>query len=139
MSVLWPGFLVLLGLLPLLVGVYILVLRRRRKYAVRFSSLALLRAAMPRHSWLRRHLPFALLVGALASLIGAVSRPMAIVQVPSGQATIILAMDVSRSMCSTDIAPSRLDAAKAAALSFIDSQAPNTQMGLVAFAGFSAM
>jgi Ca-activated chloride channel family protein len=59
--------------------------------------------------------------------------------VPSGQATIILALDVSRSMCSTDIPPSRLDAAKEAALSFIRRQPPNTQVGLVAFAGFSAL
>jgi Ca-activated chloride channel homolog len=139
MSFQWPGFLVLLAVLPLIVAVYLWVLRRRRRFAVRFSSLALVRAAQPRHSWLRRHLPFALLLAALASLIGAVSRPMAVVQVPSGQATIILALDVSRSMCSTDIPPSRLAAAKDAALSFINRQAPNTQMGLVAFAGFSAL
>jgi Ca-activated chloride channel family protein len=106
---------------------------------VRFSSLALLRAAMPKYSWVRRHLPFALLIATLATLSLALSRPVAVVQVPSGQATIILAMDVSRSMCSTDIAPSRLAAAKDAALSFIDGQSSNTQMGLVAFAGFSAM
>ena len=139
MSFTWPGFLFLLALLPLLVAAYLLILRRRRKYAVRFSSLALLRAAMPKHSWVRRHLPFALLIATLATLSLALSRPVAVVQVPSGQATIILAMDVSRSMCSTDIAPSRLAAAKEAALSFIDGQSSNTQMGLVAFAGFSAM
>jgi Ca-activated chloride channel family protein len=139
MNVLWPGFLLLLALLPLSVVAYIWVLRRRRKYAVRFSSLALVRAALPKHSWLRRHLPFALLLLALSSLIAAASRPVAVVQVPSGQATIILALDVSRSMCSTDIPPSRLDAAQAAALSFIERQAPNTQVGVVAFAGFSAL
>jgi Ca-activated chloride channel family protein len=139
MNVLWPGFLLLLGLLPVLVAVYVWVLRRRRKLAVRYSSLALVRAALPRYSWLRRHLPFALFVLALASLIGALSRPVAVVQVPSGQATVILALDVSRSMCSTDIPPSRLGAAQAAALSFIERQEPGTQVGLVAFAGFSAL
>ena len=139
MSFQWPGILLLLALLPLSVAVYLWVLRRRRKFAVRFSSLALVRAALPRHSWLRRHLPFVLLLAALGSLIGALARPVAVVQVPTGQATIILALDVSRSMCSTDIPPSRLQAAKEAALSFIDRQAPNTQMGLVAFAGFSAL
>lgn len=139
MSFQWPGFLLLLGLLPLLAAVYWWVLRRRRRYAVRFSSLALMRAARPRHSWLRRHLPFGLLLLALTSLIGAVARPVAVVQVPTGQATIILALDVSRSMCSTDIPPSRLQAAQDAALSFIDRQAPNTQVGIVAFAGFSAL
>ncbi len=139
MDLLWPGFLALLALPPLLVAVYIWVLRRRRRFAVRYSSLALVRAALPRQAQWRRHVPFALLLLALASLIGALSRPVAVVQVPSGEATIILAMDVSRSMCATDIAPSRLAAAKTAALSFIDNQAPNTQMGLVAFAGFSAL
>ncbi len=139
MDLLWPGFLILLALLPLSVAAYLIILRRRRKFAVRYSSLALVRAALPQQAQWRRHLPFALLLLALASLIGALSRPVAVVQVPSGQATIILAMDVSRSMCATDIAPSRLAAAKTAALSFIDDQSPNTQMGLVAFAGFSAL
>jgi Ca-activated chloride channel family protein len=73
----------------------------------------------------------------LASLVIALSRPMARVIVPSGQATIVLAMDISGSMCSTDIAPNRLMAAEEAALSFIRSRPPNTQIGIVVFAGFA--
>jgi Ca-activated chloride channel family protein len=106
---------------------------------VRYSSLALVRAALPHQSRLRRHLPFALFLLALVSLVLALGRPVATVNVPTGQGTIILAMDVSRSMCSTDIKPNRLEAAKDAALSFIQRQEPTTQIGVVAFAGFAAL
>ena len=68
MSFLWPGFLYLLGLIPLAVAVYIWMLRRRQRYAVRYSSLTLVREALPRHSHLRRHLPFALFVLALIGM-----------------------------------------------------------------------
>ncbi len=139
MDLLWPEFLLLLGLIPLMVGVYIWMLRRRRRFAVRYSSLTLVREALPHQSRLRRHLPFALFLLALASLVIALGRPVAIVSVPTGQTTIILAIDVSRSMCSTDIPPSRLEAAEAAALSFIERQQSTTQMGIVAFAGFAEL
>jgi Ca-activated chloride channel family protein len=104
---------------------------------VRYSSLSLVREAVGHQSWLRRHLPFVLFLLALASLVVALGRPVAIVSVPTGQTTILLAMDVSRSMCSTDIQPSRLEAAEAAALSFIRGQKSSTQIGIVAFAGFA--
>ena len=122
MDVLWPGSLLLLGLIPLLVAGYIWMLRRRRRFTVRYSSLALVRAALPRYSRLRRHLPFALFLLALTSLMLALGRPVAIAAVPTSQANIILALDVSRSMCSTDIQPNRLQAAEAAALDFVESQ-----------------
>jgi Ca-activated chloride channel family protein len=138
MSLLWPGFLFLLGLVPLLIGAYIWVLRRQR-VGLRYSSLALVREALPRYSHLRRHLPFALFLVALSSLIFTLSRPMSIVNVPSGSATIILAMDVSRSMDQTDIYPSRLEAAEAAALSFIQQQKSSTQIAIVAFAGYAEL
>jgi Ca-activated chloride channel family protein len=104
---------------------------------VRYSSLTLVRAAMPHFSRLRRHLPFALFVAAIASLIIAFGRPVAVVAVPSNQTTIILAMDVSGSMCSGDISPNRLRAAQAAANSFIQSQQASTHIGIVAFSGFA--
>jgi Ca-activated chloride channel homolog len=135
----WPGFLLLLGLIPLIVAAYIWVLRRRRRYAVRYSSLALVRDAIPRTSRLRRHLPFSLFLLGLASLVVALSRPTTTVVVPSGKATIMLALDVSRSMCSTDIPPNRLKAAQAAVLSFVDRQDDHAQIGIVAFAGFAAL
>lgn len=138
MSFVWPGLLVLLAVLPVLVGAYIWVLRRRR-VALRYSSLTLICAALPRFSQLRRHLPFALLLLACASLILALGRPISFVEVPSGQATIILVLDVSRSMLQDDIQPSRIAAAQAAALSFIRSQQAGTQIGVVAFAGYAEL
>lgn len=139
MDFLWPGFFVLLVLLPLLAGVYIWILRRRRRLTVRFSSLSLVRSAIPQQSRWRRHIPFALFLLALAFLILALVRPVAVVSVPVTDRTIILAMDVSRSMCATDIEPNRLEAAKKAAISFIQRQGRDTQIGIVAFAGFAAI
>lgn len=139
MELRWPGSLYLLGLIPFLIAFYIWILRKRRRYVVRYSSLSLVRQALPQSSWLRRHLPFALFLIALASLITAFARPEAEVTVPSRRATIILAIDVSRSMCSTDIPPNRLEAAKEAAMSFVENQEPTTQIGVVAFGGFAEM
>ncbi len=139
MDLLWPEFLFLLGLIPLMIGVYIWMLRRRRRFAVRYSSLVLVRAALPQQARWRRHLPFVAFLLALTSLVAALSRPVAIVSVPAGRTTVILALDVSRSMCATDISPNRLEAAKAAALSFIQRQGATTQIGVVAFAGFAEL
>ena len=139
MDLLWPGSLLLLVLIPLLIGVYIWIQRRRRRFVVRFSSLALVREALPRQSLWRRHLPFALFLLALASLVFAMSRPVSVVTIPTDQTTIMLSIDVSLSMRSQDILPTRLDAAKAAAESFIQRQKNSTQIGLVAFAGFAEL
>ena len=139
MDLLWPGFLYLLGLIPVLILAYIWILRRRKPFAVRYSSLSLVRAALPQQSHWRRHVPFALFLLAMSSLIMAVSRPISTITVPASNATIILAIDVSRSMCSTDILPSRLEAAKAAALKFVEQQDGNAQIGVVAFAGFAVL
>ena len=138
MDLLSPGFLLVLGLLPVLVAVRVWMLRRRRS-GLRYSSLSLVRDAMPRSSRIRRHLPFALFALGLASLVLAMARPVNIVSVPAGQTTVILAMDVSRSMCATDIPPNRLLAAAAAAASFIERQGSTTQIGIVAFAGFAEL
>ncbi len=139
MEILWPGSLLLMGALPLLIAGYIWVLRRRQKYAVRYSSLLLIRQAQGNRFRLKRHLPFAIFILALASLVLAFSRPQAVISLPSGQSTVILAIDVSRSMCQTDIQPNRLEAAKQAALSFIERQEAGTHIGIVAFAGFAEL
>jgi Ca-activated chloride channel family protein len=139
MTWLWPSFLYLLILIPLLIVVYILILRRRQRFAVRYSSLALVRDALPRRSWLRQHLPFIFFLLALTGLIVALARPVNVISVPAGKATIILTIDVSRSMCSTDIKPTRIQAAENAALSFIQRQSSNTQIGLVAFSSFAEL
>ncbi len=139
MNFLWPGFLLLLGLIPLLIALYVWLLRRRRRYAVRYSSLSLVREALAGQSRWRRHVPFALFMLALALLIIALTRPVTVVQVPTNETAIILAMDVSGSMCSTDIPPNRLAAAEAAALDFIERQPAGTRIGIVAFAGFAQL
>jgi Ca-activated chloride channel family protein len=139
MDLLWPGFLLLLGLVPVLIGVYVWNLRRSRRFVVRYSSLAWVREALPPQSRMKRHLPFALFLLALASLVFALSRPVTVVSVPTDQTTIILAMDVSRSMCSMDIHPNRLKAAEAAALSFVRRQKSTTRIGIVAFGSFAEL
>jgi len=128
--------------LALLVAIVALVvarawLLRRRKPALRYSSLSLVREAVGGSSRVRRHLPFALFALGLVSLVVALARPVQVVNVPAGRTTVILAMDVSRSMCATDIQPNRLLAAESAASSFIGRQTDSTQIGIVAFAGFA--
>ncbi|MGE5376597.1 MAG: VWA domain-containing protein [Bacteroidota bacterium] len=139
MNFLWTGSLFLLVLIPIFVIVYVWLLRRRRRYTVRFSSLALVREAASHQSRWRRHLPFVVFLLALTSLIVAMARPSATVTVPSNKATVIMAIDVSRSMCSNDIKPNRLEAAKKAAESFIHSKIKGRQIGIVAFAGFAEL
>jgi Ca-activated chloride channel family protein len=139
MSFLWARSLLLLGLIPLLVIFYIWLLKRRRRFTVRYSSLSLIREAAAHQSRWRRHLPFALFLLAITSLVFALGRPVATVVIPSNKATIILAVDVSRSMCSNDIKPNRLEAAKDAAQSFVRDQLSNRQVGIVAFAGFAEL
>lgn len=139
MKFLWPSALFLLGLIPLLALLYFWLLRRRRRYAVRYSSLSLVRQALASQSKWRRYLPLALLLLALTGLVLGLARPVAVTTVPTGRATIMLALDVSGSMRQQDIFPSRLGAAKEAALSFIESQQVNNQIGIVAFAGFAQL
>ncbi len=139
MSFQWAGSLLLLGLIPLIAILYFWQLKRRRRFTVRYSSLSLVREAASHQSHWKRHLPFALLLLAATSLVLALARPVATVTVPSNKATIILAIDVSRSMCSNDIPPNRLEAAKSAAQSFIRAKVSGRQIGIVAFAGFAEL
>jgi Ca-activated chloride channel family protein len=136
---LWSGFLLLLGLIPLLIAVYLWILRRKRRTVLRYSNLNLVRKSLGKTNWLRQHLPFAIFNIALISLVLAMARPVAAVSIPTGQSTVILTIDVSLSMCQSDIKPNRLEAAKQAALDFIDNQESSTQIGIVAFAGFAEL
>jgi Ca-activated chloride channel family protein len=131
----WPWALPALGLVPLLVLCYLLWLRRKRRVAVRYASLALIRDALPGRSRWRRHVPFALLLACLASLVLALARPEVTVAVASSRTSIILAIDVSRSMCATDVEPNRLVVAQDAASNFVDDLRGGTRLGIVAFAG----
>ncbi len=139
MGLLWPTYLLFLAAIPLVVLAYVLVLRRRRRFAVHYSSLSLIRQAMPPGIRWRRHLPFVLIVLALALLFLAMSRPFANVTVASSRTTVMLALDVSLSMCADDIYPNRLTVAQDAAERFIESQESGTQVGIVAFAGIAQL
>jgi Ca-activated chloride channel homolog len=139
MTFAWAPVLLSLLALPLLVGGYVLLLRRRRRRTVVYSSVALIRAARPTRAGWRRHVPFGLLCGALACLGAAGARPQAQVDVPLSSASVIIALDVSGSMCATDVDPNRLSAAQAAVRRFIQDQNGGTRIGLVVFSGFAQL
>ncbi len=135
MQFLWPEFLWLLLAVPLLVLLYVWLLRRKKKMAVRFASLSIVREAMGSGQTLRRHIPPALFLLAMVAMLLAAARPSAVVTLPSNQQTIMLAMDVSGSMRATDVQPTRLVAAQNAAKSFLAELPRHVKVGIVAFAG----
>jgi Ca-activated chloride channel homolog len=131
----WPWALMALLVIPLVFAVWWLTRLRRRRAAVRVTSIALVRTALPGRSRWRRRIPAVLLTLGLAVLAVGAARPQATVPVASSSATIMLALDVSGSMCSTDVKPNRITAAEQAAAAFISSQTGGPHIGLVAFAG----
>jgi len=135
MTFLWPEMLWLLIVLPLLLAAYFLVLRRKKKLALRYASLALVRDAMGAGQRIRRHVPPFLFFLALAAMIVAIARPQATITLPTQHETVILAMDISGSMRATDVEPNRLVAAQNAAKQFVAEQPENVRIGVVAFAG----
>jgi Ca-activated chloride channel family protein len=134
-----PLLLVVLLCVPALLAFYLWQLRRRRRQAVRHSDVSLVRlAAGPRHRW-RRHLPIGLVLASLALLGVAAARPVVRAQVPISGSTFILALDLSGSMCATDVSPNRLSAAQGAVRSFAEAQPADTKIGLVLFSGFAQL
>ena len=133
MSFLWTNMLWLLLLVPVMAFVYFLLQRRRKKYALRYSSLSLVKDALGRGPGFRRHIPAILLLIGLMSMIIGVARPVATIVLPSQQGTVILTFDVSRSMQADDIAPNRIEAAKSAARLFVENQPTNVRIGIVSF------
>jgi Ca-activated chloride channel family protein len=129
----------LLLIVPLAVAVYVYALRRRKKVVLRYASLMLVRDAIGRGQWWRRHLPAALLLVAIACALVGIARPSAVFVLPNQHQTIVLAMDVSRSMRATDIQPSRIGAAQNAVKAFVNELPPNVRVGIVTFAGTAAV
>jgi Ca-activated chloride channel homolog len=135
MSLTWPWALTALLAFPLLLAYRWWTRRRRRKEAVRVPSVTLIRAALPGRSLWRRRIPLWLFAAGLVVLATGAARPQASVPVPANSATLLLAIDVSGSMCSTDVEPNRLIAAQKAAKQFIEEHEEGQKIGLVTFSG----
>jgi Ca-activated chloride channel family protein len=135
----WPIVLVGLLLLPLLVLLYGWSEARRRESQAEFGNPALLPNVIDRKPGRLRHLPLLILLLGLAALIVGVARPHATVSVPREEATVILALDVSRSMKATDVEPTRLDAARTAAKTFLAEVPEKFRVGVVTFATRAAV
>jgi Ca-activated chloride channel family protein len=139
MTFLWSGVLWLLLGVPVLIALYVLLLRRKKRVAIRYTSVDLVREAMGPWQRYRRHIPPLLFLFAIIAGIVASARPNAVITLPSEQRTIILAMDVSLSMRARDVEPSRLEAAQTAAKAFVMEQPSDVRIGIVSFAGTASV
>jgi Ca-activated chloride channel homolog len=139
LSFIWPAMLWGLVALPLLVGAYLWLLRRRKRSTLRFAHLGLVKEALGTRSAWRRHVPPALMLLALAVLLVAGARPTAVISLPLQQETIVLAMDVSGSMRAADVLPNRLVAAQEAAKAFVAQLPRSVRLAVVSFAGTAAV
>ena len=139
MSFLWPEALWAGLMLPLLLVLYVWLLRRKRKAAVRYANLGMVKEAMGASAKIRRHVPPALLFLALAALVVAMARPMATVTLPTQKQTIVMALDASGSMRAKDVEPSRLVAMQNAAKQFVADASPRTKIGIVVFAATATL
>jgi Ca-activated chloride channel family protein len=138
-SFLWPQVLWMLLCVQLLAVAYVLELRRRKKVALRYANLSLVREAMSAGGRLRRHVPPALFLVSFAVMVLAAARPAALVSLPTHHDKVILAMDVSGSMRAADVKPNRLVAAQEAARKFIEEQPRSTRIGVVSFAATASL
>ena len=129
----WPTMLWLLLLVPLLLAAYIWSQRRRQRYALRYASLSLVKEALGKGPGIRRHIPPALFLLALAVMVVGLARPQAVVVLPKQEGTVMLSIDVSGSMQADDLQPTRMEAAKAAARSFVQKQPAGVRIGVVSF------
>ena len=133
-----PLLLLTLLAVPAAVGLYLLAERRRMRYAIRFTNVDLLAGVLRGRVW-RQYVPPALFLLAVAALCVGVARPQRTTLVPTDRATVILVVDVSRSMEAKDVKPSRIGAAAAAVRLFLDKVPDRLQVGLIAFAGDPAV
>ena len=138
MNFLWPQYLWLLLVVPALVAVYV-VLLRRKKAAVRYANVSLVKAALGPAQRFRRHVPPLLFLLAITAALVAAARPSALVTLPSDARTLILAIDVSLSMRATDVEPTRMVAAQTAAKAFVQELPRDIKAGVVTFAGTASV
>lgn len=139
MKFIWPSMHWLLLLLPLLVWLYLWLLKKRRQGTVKLASLGVARAALGKGPGWRRHVPPALMLAALGALLFALARPTATIVLPLAERTIMLAMDVSGSMRAEDVKPNRLVASQEAAKTFVNNLPREVKVGVVSFAGTAAV
>jgi len=139
MRFIWPSMLWLLALLPLLVLLYVWLLRKKRKTTVRLASVQVAKLALGSGPGWRRHVPPVLMLLAIAAGLFAVARPTATITLPLSERTIMLAMDVSGSMRAEDVKPNRLVASQEAAKSFVNNLPREVKVGVVSFAGTAAV
>jgi Ca-activated chloride channel homolog len=128
-----PAYLLTLALVPLAAWLYLTADRRRRAATARFATPRLLPSVAPVRPGFRRHLPLLLYGVALAAIAVALARPQATVAVPEERASVVLTTDISGSMQASDVSPSRIDAARRAALDFLDKAPHGLRVGAVAF------
>jgi Ca-activated chloride channel family protein len=129
-----PYLLLTLLVLPAAVALYLLAQRRSIRYAVRYTNVDVLAAVAGRSQW-RRWIPPVLFLLALAALCVGFARPHVTSLVPRNRATVILVVDVSRSMQATDVKPTRLGAAQEGVRLFLDHAPKSLRVALIAFAG----
>lgn len=139
MKFLWIDMLWLLLLAPLLVAMYLWALKRKKKFTVQYSSLSLIKEAMQQQSTWKRHVPPALFLLGIVAMLFALSRPTALVTLPTAHQTVVMAMDVSGSMRAKDVEPSRIVASQNAAKAFVNDQPKTTRIGIVTFAGTASL
>ncbi len=130
-----PWWLLALLAVVALAAFYVVLQRRRQKYAARFTNVAMLGSLVPRRPGWRRHLAFGLVTLALGAFVLSLAQPSAVVRVPRERATVIMAVDVSLSMQAGDIEPSRFQAMQTAASEFVDLLPGRINLGLVSFSG----
>ncbi|HEY0240136.1 MAG TPA: VWA domain-containing protein [Friedmanniella sp.] len=134
-----PGRMLILFAIPLLVAAYVLASRRKNRRGMRFTNTSMLDVVIPRQSQWRRHLAVVLSLLSLITLTTAFARPTTQVSVPRERATIVLVIDASLSMQATDVPPNRLDAAKAAAIAFVNALPEKYNVSVVSMAGATSI
>ena len=134
-----PERLLILLVIPLLVAAYIFATRRKNRRGMRFTNTSMLEVVVPKQSQWRRHLAVALSLLSLITLTAAFARPKTEVDVPRERATVVLVLDASLSMQATDVEPSRLDAAKAAARDFVEQLPEKYNVSVVSMAGSASI